>query len=365
LGAHVDHQHGLVTGFAIDKGVELWFTPTGNSLIELESLTFKGKVKFDLHYPIENKKGNWGDYARGSAYALKKRFGLRQGIKGLIRGSLPVGGLSSSAAVLVAYVMALAKANEIELTPMEIIKITSEAEREYVGLNNGILDQACVALSEKESLLYLDTDNNDYQLFPLQNTMPPFELAILFSGLTRSLISSDYNLRVSECKTAAWDILALKELPLNLLEHTYLRDVDEAYFHETKERLPKRFAKRAAHFYSECERVRMGVSAWQKGDIQLFGRLIFESCESSIRQYECGSPELIAIYEIMRETPGIYGGRFSGAGFKGACIGLVDPSRKEAIQEEITKKYLERFPQYKDCFEVHFCQSDDGARIVE
>ena len=25
LGAHVDHQHGLVTGFAIDKGVDLWF----------------------------------------------------------------------------------------------------------------------------------------------------------------------------------------------------------------------------------------------------------------------------------------------------------------------------------------------------
>ena len=25
LGAHVDHQHGLVTGFAINKGVDLWF----------------------------------------------------------------------------------------------------------------------------------------------------------------------------------------------------------------------------------------------------------------------------------------------------------------------------------------------------
>jgi galactokinase/galacturonokinase len=365
LGAHVDHQHGLVTGFAIDKGVELWFAPTGDSRVELASLTFEGNVSFDLQFPIEYKKGNWGDYARGSAYALKKRFGLSCGIKGLIKGSLPIGGLSSSAAVLVAYVTALANVNEIELTPMEIIKITSEAEREYVGLTNGILDQACVVLSEKHNLLYLDTDNNDYQLFPLQNNMPPFEFGIIFSGLTRSLIASDYNLRVSECRTAAWNMLALKNLPLPLFEHTYLRDINEAYFHETKTRLPERFAKRAFHFYSECERVRLGVSAWQTGDIHTLGKLIFESCESSIQQYECGSPELIAIYEIMRETPGIYGGRFSGAGFKGACISLVDPSQKEAIKENITRKYLERFPQYENCFSIHFCQSGNGTRIVE
>jgi galactokinase/galacturonokinase len=222
-----------------------------------------------------------------------------------------------------------------------------------------------VVLSEEHNLLYLDTDSNDYQLFPVQNTMPSFEFGIIFSGLTRSLISSDYNLRVSECRTAAWDILALKDLPLPLFEHTYLRDVHEKYFHETKTQLPKRFAKRASHFYSECERVHLGVSAWQTGDIQAFGKLIFESCESSIQQYECGSPELIAIYEMMRETRGIYGGRFSGAGFKGACISLIDPSQKEAIEEEITKKYLERFPQYKNYFSMHFCKSGNGAKIVE
>ena len=31
LGAHVDHQHGLVTGFAIDKGVDLWFDVTNTN----------------------------------------------------------------------------------------------------------------------------------------------------------------------------------------------------------------------------------------------------------------------------------------------------------------------------------------------
>ncbi|MDR0231286.1 MAG: galactokinase [Dysgonamonadaceae bacterium] len=364
LGAHVDHQHGLVSGFAIDKGVELLFAPSEDSIIEMKSLTFQGEIVFDLNIPVVCKKNDWGDYIRGAVYALKKRFHLKYGIKGLIKGSLPVGGLSSSAAVLVAYVLALSDANDISLTPMEIIRITSEAEREYVGLNNGILDQACVVLSEKDNLLYLDTDTNDYQLLPKANDMSEFEVGIIFSGLTRSLISSDYNLRVSECKVAAWNMLAAQKQTLRTLDKTFLRDVPESYFHETKGDFPKRFRKRAEHFYSECGRVKQGVNAWQKGDIHAFGRLIFDSCDSSINKYECGSPELIAIYNIMRETDGIYGGRFSGAGFKGACICLLDPTKKDAIQQSVTAKYLEQFPQYGGSFEFHFCKTDSGARFV-
>ena len=96
-------------------------------------------------------------------------------------------------------------------------------------------------------------------------------------------------------------------------------------------------------FYSEYRRVRQGVTAWESGNLQLFGKLSFASCESSIHNYECGSPELIAIYEIMRSMPGVYGGRFSGAGFKGACIALVDPAYKEDIEKTLTEKYLEQF----------------------
>ena len=152
LGAHVDHQHGLVTGFAFDKGVDLWFSPTADGRVSLKSLSFDGDVEFDVTNPSQIKEGNWGDYARGAKYALKKRFELKYGIEGVIKGSLPVSGLSSSAAVLTAYVMALAKANNISLTKMEIVKIASQAEREYIGLTNGILDQACIVLGEKDAI---------------------------------------------------------------------------------------------------------------------------------------------------------------------------------------------------------------------
>jgi len=364
LGAHVDHQHGLVTGFAFDMGVDLWFEPTDDGIVRLKSETFEGDVEFDITQPTRVKEGNWGDYARGAKYALKKRFTLKRGIEGTIKGSLPIGGLSSSAAVLIAYVMAMAKANNIELSKMEVIKIASQAEREYIGLTNGILDQACIALGEKDSLLFLDTDTEQYRIIRKNPRMPEFELAIIFSGLTRSLVSSDYNLRVAECKTAAWNMMAYTGMPLKGLDKTYLRDIPKETYDLTKDKMPPRFARRAEHFYSEYKRVRKGVTAWETGNLKLFGQLSFESCESSIKNYECGSEELIAIYNIMRQTEGIYGGRFSGAGFKGACIALVDPSKKEDIRQRITEEYLRMFPEYTDSFEIHFCKTDDGARFV-
>ena len=364
IGAHVDHQHGLVTGFAIDKGVDLFFDVREDTLVKLSSETFGGELEFDITVPAQVRQKQWGDYARGAKYALQKRFRLTRGIEGVIRGSLPVGGLSSSAAVLIAYVMAFARANGIELQPFEVAQIASEAEREYIGLNNGLLDQACIALGRRDGLLFLDCDSNEYRVIARNPDMPPFEIGIFFSGLTRSLVNSDYNLRVFECKTAAWNMLAYMDQPLKPFDKTFLRDIPKAVFEKTRIAMPQRFARRAEHFYSEYRRVRQGVTAWETGNLKLSGKLCFDSCESSIHNYECGSPELIGIYEILRSLPGVYGGRFSGAGFKGAVIALVDPAHKEDVERELTRRYLEEFPEYEKTFKVFWVQPDDGARFV-
>lgn len=364
LGAHVDHQHGLVTGFAINKGVDLWFNVRKDSMVRLHSETFEGEVEIDLAKRTEMREKHWGDYVRGAKYAMKKRFDLAYGMEGVVKGSLPVGGLSSSAAVLVAYVMAMAKANGITLTPFEVVQIASEAEREYIGLNNGILDQACITLGRKEGLLFLDCDSNEYRVIGRHSHMPDFEIGIFFSGLTRNLVNSDYNLRVYECKTAAWNMLAYHEQPLKTFEKTFLRDIPKETFDKTRDMMPTRFARRAEHFYSEYRRVRQGVTAWETGNLPLFGKLVFDSCESSIRNYECGSPELISIYNIMRPLQGIYGGRFSGAGFKGAVIALVDPAYKDEIEHKLTEAYLKEYPEYSESFKVFWVKPDDGARFV-
>ncbi len=368
LGAHVDHQHGLVSGFAFDSGIDFLFSETESGKVEMCSLSFEGLMTFNVQRPVDEKQNNWGDYLRGAVWALQQDFQLRKGIRGVVKGSMPIGGLSSSAALLCGFVMALGKINNLYLDKMQVISYASRAEREYVGLNNGILDQACVVLCEADKLLYLDTRTSEYQLLPFGgdngSKEMPFKLGIFFSGVTRKLTGTDYNLRVSECKTAAWIMEAYENVPLKELQDTRLRDVDEDIFKKYEDKMPERFAKRARHFYTECDRVEAGVEAWKRGDIKAFGQLIFESCESSMNNYECGSPELIALYKIMRRTEGIYGGRFSGAGFKGACIALVDPAKEESIREFVTKEYLKEFPQYKETFEMFFCHPADGVDFM-
>jgi len=366
LGAHVDHQHGLVTGFAFDNGIEFLFSATETGKVEMASLSFEGLMTFNVQRFNEEKQNNWGDYLRGAVWALQQDFQLKRGVRGIVKGSMPIGGLSSSAALLCGFVMAIDKVNQLGLDKRQIIKYASIAERQYVGLNNGILDQACVVLCEADKLLYLDTATEEYQLLPFgDGSQPlPFELGIFFSGVTRKLTGTDYNLRVSECKTAAWMLEAYENIPLRELQETRLRDVDEQVFLKYEDRMPERFARRARHFYTECDRVTDGVKAWKEGDIEKFGKYIFESCESSMNNYECGSPELIDIYEIMRWTDGIYGGRFSGAGFKGACIALVDPKKKDGIKQFVTNEYLKKYPQYKDSFEVYFCHPCHGVDFL-
>ncbi len=366
LGAHVDHQHGLVSGFAFDSGIEFLFSETESGKVEMCSLSFQGLMTFNVRREVDSKQNNWGDYLRGAVWALQNDFQLKKGVRGVVKGSMPIGGLSSSAALLCGFVTALDKVNGLGLDKMQIIRYASKAEREYVGLNNGILDQACVVLCESEKLLYLDTENSSYEILTFGDGKKalPFKIGIFFSGVTRKLTGTDYNLRVSECKTAAWIMQAYEDTPLKELSQTRLRDVPPSCFSQYEKKMPERFAKRARHFYSECERVRQGVAAWKAGDIKKFGELVFESCESSMNNYECGSPELIALYHIMRRTDGIYGGRFSGAGFKGACIALIDPSKEESIRNYVTQEYLKEFPQYKDSFKAFFCHTSNGVDFL-
>ena len=245
---------------------------------------------------------------------------------------LPIGGLSSSAAVILTFLSALANINGIELEEREMIQLAQAAENRYVGVACGKLDQSCEIFCRKDHLLYLDTRDDSYELIPTPASMKPYQIAIFFSGLERSLVSSKFNMRVDECRTAAYNLMAYAGMEYGKFQDSYLRNVPYEVYLQYKDRLPENFAKRAEHFYTEFQRVEKAAEAWRKGDIETVGRLSFESGYSSIYNYETGSDELKAMYEIMTQTDGIYGGRFSGAGFKGCCMALINPEYKDKIK---------------------------------
>ena len=137
-------------------------------------------------------------------------------------------------------------------------------------------------------------------------------------------------------------------------------DIDKEIYLQHKHKLPLNWQRRAEHWFTEFDRVQKGAEAWRKGNLEEFGQLSFESGWSSIYNWETGSPELKKLYEIMTQTDGIYGGRFSGAGFKGCCMALIDPTFEEKICQKMESEYLKTFPQLKGKFSIHICKSADG-----
>lgn len=365
LGAHIDHQLGIVMGTTLEEGIYLSFAPNYTGTIRLSSLDYNEYIEFSVKDTIR-KTGRWYDYVTGAVYILKKMSGnLRYGFDAVIKASFPGGGLSSSAAIAVAYLMILEKIYHLDISVVENIKLIQELENNYIGLNNGILDQSIILLSgtEKNSLIYLDCKTMEYKKVVPEKDIG-IEVVIIYSGVESPLSATGYNTRVQECETAARLLMELAGERCPSIKgrcaQVKLRDISEDIFEKYRDKLPDNLRKRATHFFTEMRRVKEGAVLWEKGDIENFGRLVSESGKSSIENYECGSPPLIKIYDILNSIEGVYGVRFSGAGFRGSCIGIIESSEKvrQEIKEKVARYYLADFPQYEKALQITFCQTN-------
>ncbi len=362
LGAHIDHQLGQVTAMAIDQAVYLAFAPSGDGNTHLQSLTFEGEVSYSLDDVPDKIEGDWGNFPRGAVRALQQEgHNLTRGITGLTAGRMNEGGLSSSAAIGVAYLLAYEYANDLSLSPADNIRLDQAIENGYLGLKNGILDQSAILLSQKGFLTVIDCASASHELIPRSSAMPGFDILIAQSGLREALVSTGYNARVDECARAA-------RILLNAVGRSdrgpLLGNIAFEEYKMYKHLLSGAPAKRARHFFMESERVRLGIDAWRAGDLKTFGRLIAESGRSSIENYECGSKPLVDLYHILIDTDGVYGARFSGAGFRGCCVALVSPQKSSAAIEQIQAAYRTKQPDLSKNAPVFICQPDDGAMIL-
>jgi galacturonokinase len=361
LGAHIDHQLGPVTAMAIDQSVLLAYAPSDFRQVRLSSVDFAGEVTFSLDNVPPKQAGDWGNYTRGAALALQQQHRLKRGLAGVIAGKLTGGGVSSSAAVGVAYLLAFEDVNELSVSHEENILLDQQIENGYVGLRGGILDPAAILFSRRGYLTRIDCATTGHDLLPAAPTMPPFKILLAFSGLRQALVGTDYNRRVEECAEAARVLLAAVGRPES---RPVLGSITAGEYADCRELLHDAPARRAAHFFSEVERVGRGIAAWQTGDLAAFGALMTASGASSIHNYECGSPPLIDLYEILVATEGVYGARFSGAGFRGCCVALVRTEEAERVAARVGEQYHSRYPDLARDASIVLCDSADGARIV-
>lgn len=364
LGAHSDHQKGLVTGFAIDRSIDVVGTVSSDTRAEIYSTVFEERASLDLNSSSERIPGDWVNYARGAVSQLRS-FGLRlqRGMRVVVSGTMPIGGLSSSAAVTIAYLKALAFAQEKELSARELISLVLGVENEYLGLHNGILDQSVILFSRQGALTVIDCGCSDITTIDGGRSGRPWELLVVYSGLSRQLTATPFNQRVAECRAAAAELLRLAGKKSQ--DAPTLGDVPRDVYEFYKSRLATNLAKRARHFFSEGDRVRQGIDLWATGDLTGFGQLMTQSGDSSIVNYESGSPALISLYGVLAKEAGVYGARFCGGGFQGCCMALIDSTMRDSIVSKIHREYVMRHPELADSYSIHSCQTSQLGAVEE
>ena len=374
LGAHVDHQDGAVTGMAIDRGVAVAYAPRSDRTVRAASADFAEGVTFGLDDVPPAVPGDWGNFLRGAALVLQSaaagsgRPPLR-GVDLFVAGELPIGGLSSSAAVAVGYLMALNAAaggpapEAGGVSAERYAELVHRVENDYVGLRSGVLDQSMILFARQDRLLHLDCRSGERAYAAFGGAGGPPAILVAYSGLAQALVGTGYNQRVAECRAAAAGLLEAAGRPVPA-GGAVLRDVPVDVYERHRGGQPAPLARRAAHYFGEQARVAAGTAAWRAGDRAAFGRLMAASGRSSIDNYECGAPELVDLYEALLDAPGVYGARFSGAGFRGACLALVDPPAFAAAAGAVRERYLRRYPRYAATFGVFRCASGPPASLL-
>ncbi len=361
LGAHIDHQLGLICGFAIDKGLKIKFNKTTDGSFFITSDNFDGVADFS-YKNIPKTNGLWPDYLIGSIKALKEKYELIYGINAHIDKTIPIGGLASSSAIILCYLLAIAKVNNLKLENKDLVDLVVTVENKYMNTKVGILDPSCEIYSKKNHLLCIDPLDNSHKLIKINDNLN-FKICLIFSGITHNLPTTSYNIRVDECKTTAFLMNSLMQNSPIEYQEAYLRKFSYDIFLKNKNIFPINHIKRATHFYTELNRVQEGIKYFTKGDLINFGKLITESGKSSIENYETGSAQLETLHDIVTNLDGVYGGRFSGAGFNGYYMALIDPQKEDIIKKTVTEKYLKIYPQYKKEFAIYFCNTYNGVGL--
>ena len=356
LGAHVDHQGGSMLGMAISACTVLAYAASTDGRVRLTSTDFAGAADFEIGAAAQ-RSGDWSDYARGAAAVLAPRIpSVPRGLVGVLRGTLPGGGLSSSASVILACLEALARINELSLRDEELVELTCAVENDHLGVRSGVLDPATIVGARRNAMLHIESTKLQWRAIPLGAGAPPHRFLVLSSGIDRALVATGFNDRVQECCDAAAALARAAGLP----PAARLGDVPAAAFDRHVASLPAVLQRRARHYFGETARVAAGAESWQRGDLRSFGRLMHESGRSSIENYECGTPPMIELLSILQGTDGVLGARFSGAGFGGCCIALVAGDAVDEARAQIVRRFAQAHPELAQRVRAFAVDSVDG-----
>jgi galactokinase len=353
IGEHTDYNLGFVCPIAIHLACFVAAAPSGTGRLRV----FSENMKEAREWPVDQiatltPQKHWTDYVIGVAQQLLALGHSIQPLDLAIYSTVPVGsGLSSSASIEVSTALALLAGRSVDRT--ELAKLAQRAEREFVGVPCGIMDQYVSVFGEAQRAIKIDCRSLTHETAELPREA---KIIVVNSMVKHELGDSAYRTRVSECAQAVAaiqhaypDVHSLRDVPSRLLD-TVQDAMDETVF------------RRARHVVCENERVEEFMKAASDGDLMHMGRLFLASHRSLQHDYEVSAEELDFLVDTASGFSGVYGARMTGGGFGGCTVNLVAPDRVEAFYTHIGEAYRRAFQRD---VQIYRCEPDGGAGAID
>ncbi len=349
IGEHTDYNLGFVLPVALDLATYMATAPASDGQLRIYSED-RGE---SAAWPVAEiaalaPRRHWTDYPIGVAQELIRGGMEIEPANLLVRSTVPEGsGLSSSAALEVSTAFALLGSRR--LPPLDLARLCQSAERNFVGLPCGIMDQYISVFGEERAAICLDCRALKHQVVRLPagaalvavNTMVKHELA-----------GSAYKERTEQCAVAV-EIVHRRHPRVQSL-----RDVTPAMLEETESAMPPVIARRARHVVTEDARVVQFVSACRDEALERMGELFQASHRSLQHDYEVSCDELDFLVDAALGIEGVYGARMTGGGFGGCTVNLMRPDALTHFEHEIARLYHERFGIQP---RIYICRPSWGA----
>ena len=346
IGDHTDYNDGFVLPMAIDRQVRIEFAPRGDARLRVRSRELEGECTFTANQRESPDGPSWGRYLWGVARELHAAGVHVPGAQARIDSDVPVGaGLSSSAALEVAFGFGLTRLAGARLALTDLALLCQRAENGYAGMHCGIMDQYvvchgragtallldCRALAHEHAALRFDTDTR---------------IVVCRSMVHHELADSGYNTRRAQCEAGVAQLQARRP------QLRALRDVDEAAWPDWPAGLDPLLARRCRHVVRENARGRAAADALRAADAERFGELMYASHASLRDDFEVSCAELDLLVDLARTVEGVYGARMTGGGFGGCTVNLVRADALTRFEAQVISGYTAatgRTPQIFSC----------------
>lgn len=354
IGEHTDYADGFVMPAAIDFATFAAISPREDGAIVLRSENFREQFKYAADDLPQQARGHWSDYPLGVLSVLREEGVAVPAFSLTLNGDVPLGaGLSSSAAIEVATMVAVLSLRDKKICLRQIAQLCQRAENGYVGASTGIMDQFTACCGAADHALLLDCRSLEFRLAPIPSNL---SLVISNTMVKHSHAGGEYNLRRAEVEEGT--AILRRHRP----EIKKLRDATMDDLNKWGGEMPLGVLKRTRHIITEDERTVAAADALESGDLKTLGRLMYEAHASYRDDFEASCPEADVLVELASREEGCIGARLTGGGFGGCTVNLVETAHARRFSDNLRQGYKQATGIVAD---IYLCRASAGVHEVK